>query len=52
MGKTSGKPSAVPPHAPPANPNWPSTTGNPSGGNRENAAPHSGGTKGGKNEKD
>lgn len=48
MGKTSGRPSAVPPHAPPANPNWPSTTGNPSGGNRGNAAPRSGGTKGGK----
>ena len=38
----SSKPTALPPHSPPANPNWPSRTGNASGGNRGNAAPHSG----------
>ena len=43
----NSKPTAVPPHAPPANPNWPSRTGNPSGGNRGNAAPHSGGNSNG-----
>ena len=38
----NSKPTAVPPHEPPKNPNWPSRTGNPSGNNRGNAAPNSG----------
>ena len=44
----NSKPVAVPPHAPPANPNWPSRTGNQFGGNRGNAAPKSGKSNGGK----
>ena len=40
------KPVALPPHAPPANPEWPSRTGNPSGKGRGVAAPHSGSSKG------
>ena len=48
MASNLTKPTAIPPHAPPANPEWPSKTGNPSGRNRGNAAPHSNSSKGSK----
>ena len=34
---SKNKPTAVPPHEPPKNPEWPSKTGNPSGKDRGNA---------------
>lgn len=52
MASNLTKPTAIPPHAPPANPEWPSKTGNPSGRNRGNAAPHSNSSKGSKKMKE
>ena len=40
---SKNKPTAVPPHEPPKNPEWPSKTGNPSGKGRGNAKSNKGG---------